>query len=74
VPGTFKQAAQSDHFFLMSVFNHKGAFGLFYADKGTSNRLGMSEAEYKAFKVACNTCSKHLVTRGKRAAAKPANG
>ena len=73
VPGTFKQAAQSDHFFLMSVFNHKGAFGLFYGDKGTHNRIGLSEAEYKVFKVACNTCSKHLVTRGKRAAAKPAN-
>ena len=73
VPGTFKQVAQSDHFFLMSLFNHKGAYGLFYGDKGTSNRIGMSEAEYKVFKVACNTCSKHLVTRGKRAAAKPAN-
>ena len=72
VPGTFKQAAHSDHYFLMSVFNHKGAYGLFYADKGTHNRLGMSEAEYKIFKVAGNSCSKHLITRGKRAAAKPA--
>lgn len=73
IPGSFKQAAQSDHFFLMSVFNHHGAYGLFYADKGTNDRMGMSESEYKVFKVACNTCSKHLVSKGKRAAAKPSN-
>ena len=53
IPGTFKQAAQSDHFFLMSVFNHRGAYGLFYADKGTHDRIGMSESEYKIFKIAC---------------------
>jgi len=73
IPGTFKQAAQSDHFFLMSVFNHRGAYGLFYADKGTHDRIGMSESEYKIFKIACNTCSKHLGIKGRRAAAKPAN-
>lgn len=73
VPGTFKQAAQSDTFFVMSIFNHKGAYGLFYADKGLNDRIGLSEAEYKVFKVACSTCSKHLITRGKRAAAKRAN-
>lgn len=73
VPGTFKQAAQSDHFIMMSVFNHRGAFGLFYADRGPGERMGLSEAEYKIFRLACSTCSKHLVARGKRAAAKPAN-
>jgi len=73
VPGSFKQASQSDTFFVMSVFNHKGAYGLFYADKGLDNRIGLSESEYKVFKVACTSCSKHLIARGKRAAAKPAN-
>lgn len=70
VPGSFKQACQSDEFFLMSVFNQRGAYGVFFADKGLNSTAGLSEAEYKIFKAACTTCSKHLITKAKRAAAK----
>lgn len=70
VPGTFKQASHSDEFFLMSVFNQRGSYGVFYADKGLRDQSGLSEAEYKIFKAACTTCSKHLIARAKRAAAK----
>ena len=70
IPGNFKQASQSDEFFLMSVFNHRGAYGLFYADKGPHCPEGLSEIEYKIFKAACSTGSKHLMIRAKRAAAK----
>lgn len=70
VPGSFKQASQNDEFMLMSYFNHRGACGVYFADKGLNSRTGLSDAEYKIFKAACTTCSKHLIARGKRAAAK----
>lgn len=70
IPGSFKQASQSDACFLMSVFDHKGPHALFYADRGLEDRLGLSEHEYRIFKSACNACSKYLITRGKRASAK----
>lgn len=70
MPGSFKQASQTDSSFLMSVFNHRGPYAVFYADRGLNDRAGLSEAEYKIFKTACSACSKHLVARGKRAMAK----
>lgn len=70
IPGSFKQASQTDSCFLMSVFNHRGPYAVFYADRGLNDRAGLSEHEYKIFKTACNACSKHLIARGKRAMAK----
>lgn len=70
IPGSFKQASQSDTCFLMSVFDHKGPHALFYADRGLGDRLGLSEHEYSIFKSACTACSKHLINKGKRAAVK----
>ena len=66
VPGSLKQASQSSEFFVMSVFDHRGPFGLFYADRGTGGQTALSNAEYAAFKAACTACSKRLVTRGKQ--------
>lgn len=70
IPGSFKQASQTDNCFLMAVFNHKGPYGMLYADRGINNRLGLSEHEYRIFKTACSACSKHLISRGKWLAAK----
>jgi len=70
IPGSFKQASQTDSSFLMSVFNNRGPYAVFYADRGLNDRAGLSEAEYKIFKTACSACSKHLIARGKRAMAK----
>jgi hypothetical protein len=63
IPGTFKQASHNPHGFLMSIFGPEGAFGLLYADKGQQRAPVLSEQEYKIFKIAGNTCSKHLRAR-----------
>ncbi len=67
IPGSFKQASQSDNYFLMSIFNHQGSVAMIYADRGLSDRLGLSEHEYAIFKTACSTCSRHLMMRGRQA-------
>ncbi|MGB3620062.1 MAG: HDOD domain-containing protein [Ketobacter sp.] len=61
IPGQFRQASQCEDFFLMSVFNQQGAYGLFYADRGLTDRIGLSEAEYKIFKSTGAHCSKYLM-------------
>lgn len=68
MPGSFKQANQTDTCFLMSIFNHQGPFALLYADRGVDNRLGLSEHEYSIFKSVCTACSKHLIATGKQSA------
>ncbi|HVK99341.1 MAG TPA: HDOD domain-containing protein [Dongiaceae bacterium] len=66
VPGSLKQASQASEFFVMSVFDHRGPFGLIYADLGTDMRQTLSNQEYSAFKAACTACSKRLITRGRQ--------
>lgn len=66
VPGALKRAGQASEFFVMSVFDHRGPFGLFYADRGTGGQAALSNPEYAAFKAACTACSKLLIARGKQ--------
>lgn len=65
VPGNFKLANQTDEYFLMSLFDYGGAYGVLYADRGLDSPVGLSDAEYKIFKKTCTSCSKYLITRSK---------
>ncbi len=66
VPGEFKQAALSDEYFVMSVFNGKGAFGLLYADKGGTGNHNLHETELRVCRAIANATSKHLILMSKK--------
>ena len=66
VPGEFKQAAQSDEYIVMPVFNSKGAFGIVYADKAINAGGDLSEAELKICRTIANATSKHLIQMAKK--------
>ena len=66
VPGEFKQVSQSDEYFVMSVFNGKGPFGILYADKGLNGGQTLSEAELKVCRTLANASSKHLILMARR--------
>ena len=57
VPGTLKQAADCEQFFVMSVFQGSECFGILYAD---AHQQGLSELEYKLFRVCGKALSKRL--------------
>lgn len=61
MPGHFKQATQTDSYFLASLFNSKGPFAVIYADKGNSYSA-LAESDYQIFRILVNATNKCLAT------------